>query len=133
MNEYRSTEACEIAGITYRQLDYWARLGVITPSIEPAAGSGSSRRYSFDDVVALTLVGILSDHGFSRLSTIRSAIEKLAVIAPLGAPDATLSAGANGKWNFGTVDSDIILTTISVAGLRGYVADRTPLATFATA
>ena len=132
MNEYRSTEACDVAGVTYRQLDYWARVGIIAPSIQPAAGYGSSRRYSFDDVVALTLVRVLSDHGFSRQS-IRGAIEKLRIVAPLGAPDAVLTAGDNGKWNFGTVDAAVIRTTISIAGLRGYVADRTPLATFATA
>ena len=44
---YRVPSACQIAGITYRQLDYWARTSLVVPSIRGAAGSGSQRLYSF--------------------------------------------------------------------------------------
>ena len=47
---YRAPEVCRLAGITYRQLDYWARLGHLEPSIRDARGSGSQRLYSSDDV-----------------------------------------------------------------------------------
>lgn len=48
---YRGPELCRIAGISYRQLDYWARTGLMQPSLAAAAGSGSQRLYSRDDLV----------------------------------------------------------------------------------
>src|SRR5688572_17062734 len=48
---YRGPSACQIAGITYRQLDYWARTSLVVPSIRSAAGSGSQRLYSFKDIL----------------------------------------------------------------------------------
>ncbi|MBW3659628.1 MAG: MerR family transcriptional regulator, partial [Actinobacteria bacterium] len=50
---YRGPTVCKIVGITYRQLDYWARTELVTPSVQEAQGSGSQRLYSFDDVVQL--------------------------------------------------------------------------------
>src|SRR5436305_10117397 len=52
---YRGQTACAAAGITYRQLDYWARTGLVEPSIRPAAGSGTQRLYSFTDVLVLKI------------------------------------------------------------------------------
>jgi len=73
---YRGPSACQIAGITYRQLDYWARTGLVVPSIRSAAGSGSQRLYSFKDVLVLKVVKRLLDAGIS-LQNIRSAVEYL--------------------------------------------------------
>jgi len=53
---YRGPSACQIAGITYRQLDYWARTSLVVPSIRSAAGSGSQRLYSFKDILVLKIV-----------------------------------------------------------------------------
>ncbi|MGB0961614.1 MAG: MerR family transcriptional regulator, partial [Mycobacterium sp.] len=53
---YRGPSACQIAGITYRQLDYWARTSLVVPSIRGAAGSGSQRLYSFKDILVLKIV-----------------------------------------------------------------------------
>ena len=53
---YRGPTAQRAAGITYRQLDYWARTGLVEPSIRSAAGSGSQRLYSFRDVLVLKVV-----------------------------------------------------------------------------
>jgi DNA-binding transcriptional MerR regulator len=50
---YSSTQVCEIAGVTYRQLDYWTRTGIVAPSVQAARGSGTCRRYSDDDVAKL--------------------------------------------------------------------------------
>ena len=50
---YRAPQVCKLVDITYRQLDYWARTSLITPSIQSAHGSGSQRRYSFSDIVQL--------------------------------------------------------------------------------
>ena len=55
----RGPQVCELAGITYRQLDYWARVGLVRPSITEAQGSGTQRRYSLADVAALKVVGQL--------------------------------------------------------------------------
>lgn len=73
---YRGTTACVAAGITYRQLDYWARTGLVEPSIKPAAGSGSQRLYGFRDILVLKIVKRLLDTGVS-LQNIRTAVEHL--------------------------------------------------------
>jgi DNA-binding transcriptional MerR regulator len=73
---YRAPQVCNLVGITYRQLDYWARTGLLRPSIQSAQGSGSQRRYSFTDVVQLKVVKRLLDAGMS-LKKIRQALEIL--------------------------------------------------------
>jgi DNA-binding transcriptional MerR regulator len=73
---YRGPTACSAAGITYRQIDYWARTGLVQPSIRPAYGSGSQRLYSFRDVVVLKIVKRLLDTGVS-LQNIRTAVQHL--------------------------------------------------------
>ncbi|EME99136.1 MerR family transcriptional regulator [Streptomyces mobaraensis] len=73
---YRGPTACAAAGITYRQLDYWARTGLVEPSVRPAYGSGSQRLYSFRDVVVLKIVKRLLDTGVS-LQNIRTAVQHL--------------------------------------------------------
>ncbi len=62
-----------LTGVTGRQLDYWARTGVIGPSIQPAAGKGTRREYSFKDLVALKVSKRLKDEGIS-LQKIRQAL-----------------------------------------------------------
>ena len=69
---FRGPVACSAAGITYRQLDYWARTGLVEPGIRPAAGSGSQRLYGFRDILVLKVVKRLLDTGVS-LQQIRSA------------------------------------------------------------
>ena len=73
---YRAPQVCKLVGITYRQLDYWARTGLLAPSLQAASGSGSQRLYSFTDVVQLKVVKRLLDAGMS-LKKIRSAVEIL--------------------------------------------------------
>ena len=68
--------ACQVAGITYRQLDYWARTDLVKPSIRTARGSGSQRLYSFKDVLVLKIVKRLLDTGIS-LQNIRLAVDSL--------------------------------------------------------
>ena len=60
---YRGPQVCNIVGITYRQLDYWARTGLLRPSLDDAKGSGSKRRYSYRDVVELKVIKQLLDAG----------------------------------------------------------------------
>ncbi|WP_229401614.1 MerR family transcriptional regulator [Micromonospora okii] len=73
---YRGVTACQAVGITYRQLDYWARTSLVVPSVRDASGSGTSRLYSFRDLVVLKVVKRLLDAGVS-LQNIRRAIEAL--------------------------------------------------------
>lgn len=73
---YRGPTACGVAGITYRQLDYWARTGLVEPTIRPATGSGTQRLYSFRDILVLKVVKRLLDTGVS-LQQIRTAVSHL--------------------------------------------------------
>ena len=73
---YRGPVACSAAGITYRQLDYWARTGLLQPSIRAARGSGSQRLYSFRDILVLKVVKKLLDAGVS-LQQVRVAVSSL--------------------------------------------------------
>lgn len=73
---YRGPTACQIANITYRQLDYWARTSLVVPAIRGAAGSGSQRLYSFKDILVLKIVKRLLDTGIS-LQNIRVAVDHL--------------------------------------------------------
>jgi DNA-binding transcriptional MerR regulator len=73
---YRGPTACKAAGITYRQLDYWARTGLVEPSVRTATGSGTQRLYGFRDILVLKVVKRLLDTGVS-LQQIRVAIQTL--------------------------------------------------------
>lgn len=73
---YRGPTACRAAGITYRQLDYWARTGLVEPTVRPAHGSGTQRLYSFRDILVLKVVKRLLDTGVS-LQQIRAAVGHL--------------------------------------------------------
>ncbi len=73
---FRGPVACSAAGITYRQLDYWARTGLVVPEVRGAEGSGTQRLYSFRDILMLKVVKRLLDAGIS-LQQIRIAIDHL--------------------------------------------------------
>jgi DNA-binding transcriptional MerR regulator len=73
---YSGKQACEIVGISYRQLDYWDRQGVVCPSLSAAHGSGTQRKYSYRDLVRLRMVKNILDSGV-QLKNARKAIEYL--------------------------------------------------------
>ena len=73
---FRGPIACRAAGITYRQLDYWARTGLVEPSLRTATGSGTQRLYSFRDVLVLKVVKRLLETGVT-LQQIRVAVSTL--------------------------------------------------------
>ncbi|MGK2957224.1 MAG: MerR family transcriptional regulator [Acidimicrobiales bacterium] len=75
-NSYRGPQVCSIVGITYRQLDYWARTNLIRPSVTDATGSGSQRRYSYRDLLELKVIKNLLDAGVA-LQSARRAIDYL--------------------------------------------------------
>jgi DNA-binding transcriptional MerR regulator len=60
---YSTTQVATLAGVSFRQLDYWCRHDVLQPEYQPAAGSGTARRYSRQDVGIARILGLLSAHG----------------------------------------------------------------------
>ena len=90
---FRGPQVCKIVGITYRQLDYWARTDLIRPSIADARGSGTQRRYSYRDLLELKVIKSLLDAGVS-LQLARKAIEYLR--QNLGEDISTASLVLNG-------------------------------------
>ncbi len=73
---YRVPEVCRIVGISYRQLDYWARTGLVRPSVKDAQGSGTQRLYSFQDLALLKIIKKLLDTGVT-LQQVRKAMDTL--------------------------------------------------------
>jgi DNA-binding transcriptional MerR regulator len=71
---YRGPQACKIVGVTYRQLDYWTRTGLVYPTVQAAQGSGTQRLYSFNDLLQLKVIKSLTDAGAS-LQKVRQAID----------------------------------------------------------
>lgn len=91
---YSGTKAAAVVGITYRQLDYWARTDLVRPSIVDAAGSGSRRLYSYRDLLELRVVKSLLDAGI-RLESVRSVFEylRLHVDSDIAAAHLVISGG----------------------------------------
>lgn len=73
---YRVPDVCRIVGISYRQLDYWARTGLVKPSVKDAQGSGTQRLYSFQDLALLRIIKKLLDTGVT-LQQVRKAMAYL--------------------------------------------------------
>lgn len=120
---YRGPQVCSIVGITYRQLDYWARTDLIRPSLADAKGSGSQRRYSYQDLVELKVIKSLLDAGVS-LKQARTAIEYLR--DHLGGDLATANLVLNGSGSILAKNGDELIdilrngqTVFSVVALGG--------------
>ena len=93
---FRVPEVIRIVGITYRQLDYWARTELVTPSIRDARGSGTQRLYSFQDLVTLRVIKSLLDTGVS-LQRVRKAVDHLqSMERPIAG--VTLMSDGNGVY-----------------------------------
>ncbi|MYH72596.1 MAG: MerR family transcriptional regulator [Acidimicrobiia bacterium] len=74
--DFSSPQTIEIVGITYRQLDYWTRTGLVTSTAQEAVGSGSRRRYSYNDLLELKLIKRLLDEGIA-LQRVREVFDYL--------------------------------------------------------
>jgi len=90
---YRGPQVCSIVGITYRQLDYWARTDLLRPSISEARGSGTQRRYSYRDLLELKVIKRLLDAGVS----LQSARRALQCLRGSGEEVATANLVLNGS------------------------------------
>ncbi|MCU1379151.1 MAG: putative transcriptional regulator [Acidimicrobiales bacterium] len=120
---YRGPQVCSIVGITYRQLDYWARTDLIRPSLADAKGSGSQRRYSYRDLVELKVIKSLLDAGVS-LKQARTAVEYLR--QHLGEDIATANLVINGTGSILAKNGDELIdilrngqTVFNIVALAG--------------
>lgn len=73
---YSGTKTAQIVGITYRQLDYWARTNLVRPSLADASGSGTRRQYSYRDLLELKVIKNLLDAGL-KLESVRDVFDYL--------------------------------------------------------
>jgi DNA-binding transcriptional MerR regulator len=105
---YRGPTACSAAGISYRQLDYWARTGLVEPSVRPASGSGTQRLYSFRDILVLKVVKRLLDTGIS-LQQIRSAVVHLRERGSANLAEVTLMSDGVSVFEFTSPDEVVDL------------------------
>jgi len=105
---YRGPTACAAAGITYRQLDYWARTGLVEPSIRPASGSGTQRLYGFRDILVLKVVKRLLDTGIS-LQQIRAAVAHLRERGSANLAEVTLMSDGVSVFEFTSPDDVVDL------------------------
>lgn len=105
---YRAPQVCSLVDITYRQLDYWARTGLLRPSLQQAKGSGSQRRYSFTDVVQLKVIKRLLDAGMS-LKKIRQAVEILREQMASDRPLADVTLLSDGQTIYAATSADEVV------------------------
>ncbi len=103
---YRGAVAAKAAGISYRQLDYWARTELVAPTVRGAAGSGSQRLYGFRDILVLKLVKRLLDTGIS-LQQIRTAVNQLREAGVSDLAQTTLMSDGASVY-LCTTDDDVI-------------------------
>jgi len=107
-NGYRAPQVCRIVGITYRQLDYWARTNLLRPTLADAQGSGSQRLYSFGDIVQLKVVKRLLDAGMS-LKRIRVAVEILQKQLELKQPLTDMTLLSDGQTIYAASSPDEVV------------------------
>ena len=103
---FRGPQACAIVGISYRQLDYWARTGLVRPELKEAQGSGTQRLYSFTDLVQLRIIKSLLDAGVA-LPKIRKAIRF--VVDELRTPLEHVTLMSDGKNIFAATSENEII------------------------
>ena len=106
---YRVPDVCKIVGISYRQLDYWARTGLVTPSVREAGGSGTQRLYSFRDLVQLRVIKKLLDTGVS-LQKVRRAVDYLR--QHLGTQPSTVTLASDGSRIYACESEDEIIDLV---------------------
>ena len=106
---FRQSAVCRTVGISYRQLDYWARTKLVVPTIQAASGSGSQRMYSFSDVVELRIIKKLLDAGVT-LPKIRKAVTYLR--EDLNRPLRDVTLVSDGKTIHACISNDEVVDVL---------------------
>ena len=119
MNGYRGPQACKIVGITYRQLDYWTRTGLVQASLRGAQGSGTQRLYSFNDLLQLKVIKRLTEAGAS-LKKVRQAIDYVQTHLEEDWSKATIATDGNGVYAC-TSDAEVVDLLRSGQGVLGAI------------
>lgn len=130
---YSGTQTAKIVGITYRQLDYWARTDLIRPSLSDAAGSGSRRKYSYNDLVELKTIKKLLDAGI-KLEQVRKVFDNLRehVGTDIAAANIVIDGGSvtlcDGEALLDLINTgQSVLNVLSMGGVRNELdADLAP-------
>lgn len=76
LQAFTQDAVAKIVGLSRRQLDYWDRTGVISPSVAPFEGRGHGRLYSFQDLIKLKVGAEMRRRHF-RPSGIRKTVQNL--------------------------------------------------------
>jgi DNA-binding transcriptional MerR regulator len=116
---YRGPQACKIVGITYRQLDYWTRTGLVEASLRGAQGSGTQRLYSFNDLLQLKVIKRLTEAGAS-LTKVRQAIDYVRTNLEDDWAKATIATDGNGVYAC-TSDAEVVDLLRSGQGVLGAI------------
>ena len=116
---YRGPQACKIVGITYRQLDYWTRTGLVEASLRGAQGSGTQRLYSFNDLLQLKVIKRLTEAGAS-LTKVRQAIDYVRTNLEDDWAKATIATDGNGVYAC-TSDAEVVDLLKSGQGVLGAI------------
>ena len=116
---YRGPQACKIVDITYRQLDYWTRTGLVSPTVQPAKGSGTQRLYSFNDLLQLKVIKGLTDAGAS-LQKVRQAIDYVRENLADDWSKVTIVADGSGVYAC-TSDAEVVDLLRSGQGVLGAI------------
>lgn len=118
---YSSAEACMLADITYRQLDYWCRIGTMTPAV-PAKGSGSLRWFTHQQVLVLTVLSLAG--GSVRVSQLTELVALLLDWDPDTWDSTTLLVGAGGVWLANERGAPAVATAVRLDAIRAMVTER---------
>ena len=116
---YRGPQTCKIVGITYRQLDYWTRTKLVTPSVQDADGSGTQRLYSFNDLLQLKVIKSLLEAGAS-LQRVRQAIDYVRTNLSGDWSEVTIVTDGEGVYAC-TSDSEVVDLLRSGQGVLGAI------------
>lgn len=120
---FSSAEVCALADISYRQLDYWCRIGATKASATAARGSGSRRRFTRQDVLVIAVVAQLGAHSV-RVGQADELARLLHDWPEDQWTDTTLLVGPGGVWLAGQAGAPAVATAINLGAIRAQVAER---------
>ncbi|WP_420450264.1 MerR family transcriptional regulator [Ilumatobacter sp.] len=126
---FSGTRSAKVVGITYRQLDYWARTDLIRPSIADAEGSGSRRKYSYNDLLELKAIKKLLDAGI-KLEQVRKVFEYLRehVTTDIASAHIVIDGGSVNLYDDGQLIDVLqrgqgVLNVLSMGGVKSELED----------